>query len=425
MRTHAELRLVDPTDIRDALADLHGVVRGARRLAPGALAARDEEEQPETSKHAGTIPHDQAVTDGERFHPHGVTMAVAVSSLLPLSTYVKALRPDIPAEAFKPATSRLLLLPMHLAIIVACSALIVSGVPWPIVPVLSLVIGVSFACMTFVAHEALHGGIVRGRTLKHLVGWLGFLPFTLSPRLWVAWHDRVHHSTANLANDPDGYPTLDEYRASSRIRFFVDAFSLGNRRLRGVLSLILGFTVQSGHQLVASRRYGFLDARGQRAAIAETVAGMAVWAAVAWFVGFVPFLLVFVVPLLIANVIVMSFILTNHSLSPRVEINDPLVSGLSVTTPRWIEWITLRFGFHVEHHLFPAMSSRHAKTIRALVRERWPERYQSMTIGAALRALHGTARVYKDAVTLIDPISGREFATLLPRDPTVLRHDIP
>jgi fatty acid desaturase len=98
-----------------------------------------------------------------------------------------------------------------------------------------------------------------------------------------------------------------------------------------------------------------------------------------------------------------------------VEINDPLVSGLSVTAPRWIEWITLGFGYHVEHHLFPAMSSRHAHAVRELVRERWPERYQAMSLRAALGELHRTARVYKDERTLIDPRSGREFATLMPR----------
>jgi fatty acid desaturase len=125
-------------------------------------------------------------------------------------------------------------------------------------------------------------------------------------------------------------------------------------------------------------------------------------------------LFVFVLPLLVANAIVMSFILTNHSLSPRVEINDPLVSGLSVTAPRWIEWVTLRFGYHVEHHLFPAMSSRHARTVRELLCERWPERYKSMPLRKALRELHRTARIYKDAVTLIDPRTGDEFPTLMP-----------
>src|SRR5678816_4167348 len=111
--------------------------------------------------------------------------------------------------------------------------------------------------------------------------------------------------------------------------------------------------------------------------------------------------------------IVMAFVLTNHNLSPRVEINDPLVSGLSVTTPRWVEWLTLRFGYHVEHHLFPAMSSRHARSVRDLLEKRWPERYQSMPLGRALRQLHHTARVYKDAVTLVDPRTGHEYPTCL------------
>jgi len=121
-----------------------------------------------------------------------------------------------------------------------------------------------------------------------------------------------------------------------------------------------------------------------------------------------------VLPLVVANVIVMSFILTNHGLSPRVAINDPLVSGLSVTSPRWIEWLTLQFGYHVEHHLFPAMSSRHARSVRAVLRAKWPGRYQSMSLRRALGALHRTARIYKDDVTLVDPRTGREYATLMP-----------
>jgi fatty acid desaturase len=362
------------------------------------------------------------MTGGEPAATYGGDMqldSLGKSSLVPQSTYVRELRPGLPAEAFEPARSRLVLIPVHLAVIAAAILAIASGwVPWPLVPLLSLVIGVSFACLTFVAHEAMHGGIVRGRAARQIVGWIGFLPFTLSPRLWAAWHDRVHHATANVAEDPDVYPTLAQYRASGRVRFFINAFSLGGRRWRGALSLLLGFSVQSAHQLLAARRRGFLRSRALRLAILESLAGVAIWAIVAALVGLVPFLFVFVLPLLVANVIVMSFILTNHSLSPRVEINDPLVSGLSVTAPRWIEWVTLQFGYHVEHHLFPAMSSRHARSVRGLLRERWPGRYQSMPLRAALRELHRTARVYKDAATLIDPRTGREFATLMPGDVT-------
>ena len=335
------------------------------------------------------------------------------STLYPRSRYVRELRPELPPEAFAPARSRIALLPAHLAVIATATLAIAAGwVPWMIWPLLSIVIGISFGCLTFIAHETLHGGIVRGKRVRHAIGWIGFLPFVLSPRLWVGWHDRVHHATTNLPDDPDAYPTLAVYEANPRARFFVNWFSVGGGRWRGVLSLVLGFTVQSSMQLINAVSSGFLSVRERRFALAETAAGIAVWATVAALVGFVPFLFVFVIPLLLANAIVMSFILTNHSLSPRVEVDDPLVSGLSVTAWRWVEWITLGFGFHVEHHLFPAMSSRHARKVRTMLRERWPERYQSMSLVAALARLHRTARVYKDAITLIDPRTGREFPTI-------------
>jgi fatty acid desaturase len=335
------------------------------------------------------------------------------SALMPQSQYVRELRTELPPAAFQPARSRLALIPAHIAIITLAIIGITRFSLW-FAPLLSIAIGISFACLTFIAHEAMHGGIVRDRAARLVVGWIGFLPFTLSPRLWAGWHDRVHHANANLAEDPDMYPTLDEYKASGRIRFLVNAFSLGGRRWRGGLSLILGFTVQSAHQLGVAKARGFLTPRIYKLALAETIAGIAFWSVIAALVGFVPFLFVYVLPLLIANVIVMSFILTNHALSPRVEINDPLVSGLSVTAPRWIEWLTLQFGYHVEHHLFPAMSSRHARSVRTLLRQRWPKRYQSMSLRSALGKLHRTARVYKDAVTLVDPMTGREYATLMP-----------
>jgi fatty acid desaturase len=121
-----------------------------------------------------------------------------------------------------------------------------------------------------------------------------------------------------------------------------------------------------------------------------------------------------VLPLLVANSIVMGFILTNHSLSPLTSRNDPLLNSLSVTLPRFLEWLTLSFGYHVEHHIFPAMSSRHAPAVRQLLRKRWLERYQSMSLPRALLQLHRTARVYKDDHTLVDPRTGNEWPTLVP-----------
>jgi fatty acid desaturase len=307
------------------------------------------------------------------------------------------------------------MLPIYVALAATATlAIALRWAPWETWPLLSLVIGGAFAGMTFVAHELLHGAILRGKRLRHALGWLGLVPFTLSPRLWVAWHNQSHHAKTNVADDPDGYPTLADYRVRAGARFSVDKFSLGGRRWRGALSLVLGFTVQSVHQLILARSRGFLDARGRNLAIAESAAAVAVWAVIAALVGLVPFLFVFGLPLLVANACVMAFILTNHSLSPRGDVSDPLLGGLSVTTPRWLERLTLGFGFHVEHHVFPAMSTRHAPAVRALLQARWPDRYQSMPLVAALLELHRTGRVYKDDTTLIDPSTGREFTTLRP-----------
>jgi fatty acid desaturase len=327
-----------------------------------------------------------------------------------ISSYASELRPLLAKTAFLPARSRLLWLPAHLVAITGCMTAIAGGwLGWP----LSLVIGASFAGMTFVAHEALHGALVRGKRLRRLVGWLGFVPFAVSPRLWEAWHNRTHHGNTNRAGvDPDAYPTLQEYRENRAVRRVTDWFSPGRSRLSGALSLLIGFSVQSGHVLVKARKNGMLSAAEHRKAWLESGASLAIWVALAVMLGPAQFLLAFFIPLLVANTIVMSFILTNHSLSPHTVVNDPLVNSLTVTGPRFLEWLTLGFGYHVEHHLFPAMSGRHALSVRRLLVHRWPERYQSLPYFTALSALHRSPRVYQDATTLLDPRTGQLTSTL-------------
>lgn len=337
--------------------------------------------------------------------------------LRPLSSYVRELRAVLPPETFAPARSRLLWMPANLAVIAVATWAVATGlIPWPLIPAVSIVIGVGFAGLTFLAHETLHGAVVKGRRLRRIIGWIGLLPFVVSPRLWIAWHNRQHHGNTNVPGvDPDMYPMLREYQESRLVRTVTDRFALGGRRWTGVLSLLFGYTGQSSQMLLSARRRGMLSRRDHLLAFAETGLGVAVWGALALVVGLVPFLFVFVLPVIVANWIVMAYILTNHGLSPlTADVNDPLVNSLSVTVPRWVEWITLGFGHHTEHHLFPAMSTRHAPAVRAAILERWPERYQSMPLGTALLRLHRTARVYEDHVTLVDPRSGGAWPTLLP-----------
>jgi fatty acid desaturase len=335
-----------------------------------------------------------------------------------MSFYTRALKPELSAVTLRPARSRLLWFPLQLSVIAAATAALAGHwLPWGFAPLLSLVIGASFAGLTFLGHEVLHGAVVRGRTARRLLGAICFAPFLISQRLWVAWHNRVHHGHTNSATgDPDAYPSIEAYQSDRALRFVTDHLGPGGSRPNGLLSLAVGFSVQSGHMLVRGRALGILSARQHRLALLESGAAAAGWLALALWIGWPAFSFAWALPLLVANAIVMAFILTNHSLSPHTEVNDPLLNSLTVTVPRWMNWCTLGFGYHVEHHLFPWMSSRHAPAVRALVIARWGERYQSMPLGKALLALHRTGRVYKTATTLADLRGGKEWPTLSPRE---------
>jgi fatty acid desaturase len=343
--------------------------------------------------------------------PAIATLYRALSNAAP--NYARHLRPLLPATNFAPARTRLWWLPFHLfSIGISITAIAAGWVPWPLVPVLSVCIGLSMSGLTFLAHETLHGAVVRSRALRGIVGWFGFLPFTLSPRLWMAWHNRVHHGHTNHSElDPDAFPTLEAYQGSRRVRIAV-AIAPGGGRWAWMLPLWFGFTVHSMDMLQGAKRRGYLSPREHRLALLETGLGVAVWIAIAASVGWSLLPWIYLLPLTVANAVVMSFILTNHSLNPLTPKNDPLLNSLSVTLSPLLEWLTLGFGYHVEHHLFPSMSSRHAPHVRDLIRQHWPERYQSMPYGRALRALHHSARVYKGDQTLLDPSTGKEWTTL-------------
>ncbi len=337
--------------------------------------------------------------------------------LRPVASYTKVLRPLLPEATFEPARSRLLWLPVHIAFIALMAWTMATGwLPAPLWPVASILIGVSMSGAVFLGHEIMHGQIVRGKTLIRLLGWICLLPFGLSPTLWTNWHNRVHHNhCAHVGRDPDMYPTLEEYHQQTAARIMADYFGFGGRRWHSVLSLMFGFTGQSQQMLWNAQKLKILTPQLHRRAFVEFGLAVAFWVGLALLIGGVPFLFVYAIPLVVANTIVMSFIMTNHSLSSLTpHVNDPLVNSLSVTLPRFFEWLTLDFGYHVEHHVLPTISNRHGRTVRAALRDQFATRYQSMPLTTALRQLYRSGRVYRDDTTLIEPRDGYTSPALRP-----------
>jgi fatty acid desaturase len=252
---------------------------------------------------------------------------------------------------------------LHCAIIVSATLGIthdLGGLPGRLA--FSLLIGHSFAGLAFVGHETLHGSVVKGARWIRLLGFACFLPFTVAPTLWTAWHNRVHHGhTMAEGIDPDAFPTLAEYRHSRLLRI-ADRYALGRGHWVGALPLFVAFTVQTLQILLnASRHPRYFSPRQRRRAFLETAAGIGFWVALGVWIGPVHFLFAYGIPLLLGNAVVTTYILTNHSLSPLTSAaNDPLLNSLSVLVPQPLARLHLDFGLHVEHHLFPSMSSRYA-----------------------------------------------------------------
>ena len=124
-------------------------------------------------------------------------------------------------HVFEPAPGRLVWLPVHLASSSAAAASVVRAAPpWyvgaaraPSSP------GTAGAASASSPTRRCTTRWSRAARLEKVVGFVGFLPYCLSPTLWTAWHNQAHHgNTGKPVADPDGYRharLLAEERASS------------------------------------------------------------------------------------------------------------------------------------------------------------------------------------------------------------------
>ncbi|MBI4290511.1 MAG: fatty acid desaturase, partial [Betaproteobacteria bacterium] len=260
-------------------------------------------------------------------------------------------------------------------------------------------------------HEAGHGAIVRSRTMQDLLMWAAFAIFMLSPALWRVWHNKVHHRHTNRAtHDPDNFGSLDSYYESAAVRL-VAALTPGSGRWLSLFYLPTWFT---GHSQIVlwrqSRRCLGFESLNRRRAVTESAAMAVFWCWLGLQLGLWSSLLVIVIPMLVANTIVMSYIVTNHLLRPLVDDDDPLASSMGVTTHRWLDLIHFNFSHHAEHHLFPAMSSKHYPLVRAKLRQHAGERFVTPAHWKALLTVFSTPRIHVGKDVLVDPASGRVAA---------------
>ncbi len=336
------------------------------------------------------------------------------SELKSLGEYNREVSKELPKEMLRKEPTRLKYGVMYFAIIFCCIYLLTSfDFIWLVKLPISILMGIALAGNTFLAHEVCHGAIVKNKKLQNALGFIGLAPFLISPTYWRFWHNTLHHgNTQLLYKDPDAFPTRMVWKKSKFMQF-VYPLSPGSGYLRSYFYFFYWFSFQAvlnqAYMRFGNKMWAKMD-HNQVTKEFSAIIGLA--AIYIYFVGYqAPLWLVFI-PFFAMNYTVMSYISTNHNISPYTKINDPLVNSLSVTNNRIFEFLNLNFGYHTEHHLFPAMPASQAKKVSAKLKEMYPDKYKIMPKSQALRMLYATPRIYKNRDILINPETNQEYATL-------------
>jgi fatty acid desaturase len=323
--------------------------------------------------------------------------------------YADALSYRLPRDLFQPAPSRAWWLLIHGLIAAVCTFAIVNAHLGVLARLLlAVIIGVSYCCMGMLGHEILHGAVVEPLWLRRGLGTVCLAPLVIGPLFWTIWHNIHHAYTQDPAKDPDTWGSSESAPLDpvmGLLRRFIHA--------RSPLFPFLLATGLTAHASVLLFCLGKRLTLRQRAeTLAEGVLLWLFWLGLGFWLGWVNFLFFFVIPLLLANTVVNSFVVTNHFLNPLDDTGDPLVSGLTVTAHPLLERLFLNFNYHVEHHLFPRMSPKHAPLVARLLKETWPDRYHCLPFARALLSVWRTPRVYRGRTQLVDANGTVVYGTL-------------
>jgi fatty acid desaturase len=303
-------------------------------------------------------------------------------------------------------TKALLIIPYVSGLVATSLYLALSGLSWPLATLLALGLGVTYSSFFFFGHEISHGAIVRSRRLQLILSYAPFLIVCLSPRLWRVWHNRAHHAYANIEDaDPDCWGVLSKYEPT-RANNFIYRLTPGSNHWLSLFYLPCFFSLHTQIILwVKSRQHSF-GHLPLRAPATETVLIMLFWIAVCVAVGGRA-LYVVLIPMVVTNTIIMSYIATNHMLRPMSEDGDSLATTMSVRTLRVLDFIHLNFSHHVEHHLFPAMDTRYAPLVREALMAIAPDRYLAPPHWLAVLMLFRTPRLFDGTEAFVDPLTGK------------------
>lgn len=355
--------------------------------------------------------------------------------LIPKNEYRDVLRKHLPEDCFKPDNSHVFHYLISMGIYILGIYSILNLTFFPIKLIVSIIMGISLSSLTFFLHDLFHGSIFKSNKISYALG-LSIGVFNLfAPLFWQRVHN-FHHARTGNTDDPDRMYILTE-KPKNLVEKIAYKTRISNDSYHPIISLILMstgffwyFSSTMFYGLIGKKMSIEEDTKYQR--IQElfktnkdrlivlfellTIISFQVFLLTVISHGnFLTYILISLIPVLISHFVAMSYIHTNHFLSPLTgEIDDPLINSLSLKNSPIVDKIYSNFSHHVEHHLFPAMGSSHYPKVRKLLLKLYPERFQLIPMIDAIKLLFKTPRIYGDYTHLVSPDGSKKVECLLP-----------
>jgi len=297
-------------------------------------------------------------------------------------------------------------LPLIASIIIGVVLAIDVRLPLLLRFVICVITGNVYIALMLFAHEVGHGVHGGKGWQRWLVLFFGFLVYLIPPSLWPHWHNSAHHAHPNDPRiDPDNFDAREAARRGIGYRILQSP-------LIKALSGLFALTIQGQHVFWVSsrsktRQQVFHSMRRGRASI-ELIVMVLFWGFVSLILGFEGSLWGLFIPMAIANVVIMSYVVTNHLLCPMSSTLNSLQTTMSVRTLKIFDFIHLNFSHHTEHHLFPKVSHRYYPAIRQILEREFKYEYQAPSHWRALLAVFRTPRAW-NGEEFFDPGTGRKL----------------
>ena len=350
--------------------------------------------------------------------------------LISKNEYRSILRKYISSEDFCPDKKELLRYFMFMSLYLLGIYSIANIQFLPTKILLSIFMGISLAALTFFMHDLMHGAVIQSKKNTYLIGLsIGLLNF-FPPLFWQRTHN-FHHARAGNIDDPDRM-----YVWAERPRNLFEKFIYGLRISKdsynaffSLISMSFGFfwyfftmfyalfqKNPKGSQYQGVNK--LFKAKEMIIVFREVLLILSfqgfLFAIVAK-CNFLNYFLISLLPVRIAHFTTMLYIHTNHFLSPLTnEIDDPLINSLSLKNSWLVDKVFSNFSHHVEHHLFPAMSSSHYPKVRKLLLDLYPNRFQLIPMIDAVKLLCTTPRIYNNNNQLVNYDGREKISCLLP-----------